>query len=309
MDYVTKRAQRAPQTTRQHLPTDRAETPTDRYNLIAPGAIETAIQEQKLPRAQRIALAQRIDHSYGNRQLQRMLSNRTAESGTDSETNEEFKPTGSLECTAALKPPPPIQLSQSDVTVSAPGDYPLPSGNSVMAMRIWQPSGAIQREESGPSGSAQIGTSLESGWTFELEASYENLMLKHLLKTSSFQLDLNLSPKMVFAAEKLNMRKREISLENGWKLLEAKWMPPWQRQISAEISAYAKHTLIPHLQSEYGGKGELTQNLIERKIKNTTVSLNLKLDVTGAWKSHDEETKRPGIMWSADPSVFFKVSF
>jgi hypothetical protein len=307
MKHSTKQSQRNHHTRQQHE-TTKARIPGTTPDPTLTALVQALIQEKKLAEAQQVSLMRSMGQSCSNQQVQRWLGGPGINWETEAE--DEFKPTGSLESFSALALPKPIKLKQTDVQVNSLGDYPLPSPpDTVMAWRETQPAGLVQREESGPSASLGTGGSLESGWKLELEGSYENLLLKNILKANKFKLDLNLSPKLNFAAEKLNTSKGEVSLENGWMLLQAKWLPFWQRQITAEISAFAKHTFVPHLKAEYGAKGELTQNLIEKKIKDTTLSLDLKFEASGGWTSHQEETKKPGSMWAVDAGVNFKVSF
>lgn len=285
-----------------------AGTLEDQSAPALPTLVRTLIQEKKLATAQRVALIQKIGQSYGNRQVERLLVSRATEPQREAE--EDFRPSGTLASASSLKLPKSIKLKQSDVAAKRLGDYPAPAeSNNVMALHESQPSGTIQREESKPGWSLQVeGTSQESAWTFEIEGSYNNLLVKNLLKKGAFQLDLNLSPKIKFAVERQNTGDTEVSLENGLTLLQAKWLPFWQRQITAEISAYAKYTLVPQLRAEYGARGELNLNLIEKKVKDTTISLDLKLGVSGVW-SYNEETKKSGIMLPIDAGLKLEASF
>ncbi len=277
-------------------------------------SVGSALRDKNMAQAQRVALVQQAGQRYGNRQVQRLLAP-ASPNLVSREIEDQFKPAGEFSLEKKLKTPKPLKVRSKDVVVTERGDYPTSTDSTtVMAMRSLDPANSIQRsddDKGGPGAEATASYSSDSQWSLELEGHYENLLLKHLIdpKKYGLHLDLVLSPKFSFSAEKLQNSEREVSFENGATLLKTSWMSFWEQQVSLELSAFAKHTLLPELNTQAGGKAEYTIDLLKKKFGDKELTLDLKLGAAGGWTSHTEDTKKPGKFFETEGAFELKFSF
>ncbi len=63
-----------------------------------------------------------------------------------------------------------------------------------------------------------------------------------------------------------------VSVQEALTLINAHWMPPWNRELEVGLQAAATQTILPKLSSAYGGSVQAEQHIIPSF--SVTLSIN-----------------------------------
>jgi hypothetical protein len=113
-----------------------------------------------------------------------------------------------------------------------------------------------------------VDLSVQYPWSLGVTGIYRNL---NIAQMRSLHLDFGHEPSLQLSLDPSG----GLAVQSAITLVNAHWMPPWNREVEVGLSGLINTTILPRLSAQYGGQLQAEQHIVDW--------FSITLGVTGAW--------------------------
>lgn len=113
-----------------------------------------------------------------------------------------------------------------------------------------------------------VDVSIQYPWSLGVTGIYRNL---NIAQIRSLHLDFGHEPSLQLSVDPSG----GLAAQSAITLVNAHWMPPWNKEVELGLSGLVNTTILPRLSLQYGGQVQAEQHIVDW--------FSITLGATGAW--------------------------